>query len=70
MIVTDFTKRVLKARREIRDMKAGGYRMHVTDWEINYGDRQDERIVDVQISKDGKYVWTKLSGAMSREEGK
>lgn len=41
-------------------MEAAGFRKHETDWEIHRGGRWNERIVDVKISVDGKYVWTKL----------
>jgi len=34
--------------------------MHETDWEIHRGGRWNEIIVDVVISVDGKYVYTKL----------
>lgn len=60
MIVTELTRKALKARRERRRMLAAGYRLHETDWEIHRGYRRDDVIIDVQISGDGKYVWTKL----------
>lgn len=60
MKVTEVTKSVLAVRKEIREMEAAGFRKHETDWEIHRGGRWNERIVDVKISVDGKYVWTKL----------
>lgn len=53
-------KRVLAVRREHRRMTQAGYTRHETDWEIVRGSRQNEVIVDVVISNDGKNVWTKL----------
>lgn len=60
MKVTDWTRRLLGARREKRDMEAAGYRLHETDWEIVRGPRIGDRIVDVKISHNGTAVWTKL----------
>lgn len=58
MIVTDWTREALAVRREERRLKALGYRKHETDWEIHRGFRTRERIVDVKVSIDGKYVRT------------
>jgi hypothetical protein len=63
MKVTDQTRELLAFKRQERKLLAAGYRMHETDWEIHRGMRYNERIVDVQISTDGKFVYTKLSGA-------
>lgn len=60
MIVTERTKVRLNYRRYERAMHRAGYRRHETDWEIHRGFRYREIIVDVQIDRGGKYVWTKL----------
>ena len=60
MIVTDFTRKALRTRREKRDLEAQGYRRHETDWEIHRGGRQAERITDVKISACGGFVYTRL----------
>lgn len=60
MIVTSFTRAELALRRERRRFRRLGYRYHETDWEIIRGDRTDEHIIYVQISANGKGVWTKL----------
>lgn len=60
MKVTEFTKSTLAYRRESKRMTLLGFRRHETDWEINRGGRQNERIVEAVISEDGKYVWTRL----------
>ena len=60
MIVTEWTRKALAVRRQARTLEAAGYRRHETDWEIHRGARYREVITDVQISADGKYVWTKL----------
>ena len=65
----DFIKSCLKARREIRDMKKAGYRMHETDWEIDRGSKQDQIIVDVKIGYSGKFVWTKLGPKQIDKDG-
>jgi hypothetical protein len=61
MIVTDRTRATLEQRRYERAMERAGYRRHETDWEIHRGFRCREVIVDVQIDRSGKYVWTKLA---------
>ena len=60
MKVTKFTRKVLAARRQRRDLLARGYREFECDWEINRGGRRDEAIIDVVIANDGKSVYTKL----------
>lgn len=60
MKVTEFTRSSLRVRRQKRKLEALGYRQHETDWEIHRGFRRDERIVDVQISECGMYVFTLL----------
>lgn len=60
MKFTDRTKRVLAFRKEERQLLKAGYRRHETDWEIDRGGLQDHIIVDVKISVNGKYVYTKL----------
>lgn len=67
MIVTEFTRRALSARREERALTVQGYRRHETDWEIIRGFRWREVIADVKISADGKHVWTKLGLASDRK---
>lgn len=56
----DFIKSCLKVRREDKKMKALGYKMHETDWEIIRGGDYDKVIIDVKISADKKHVWTKV----------
>jgi hypothetical protein len=58
MKVTNFTRGVLRFRREERRLKSLGYRRHETDWEIVRGFRLSEVIVDAKISVCGKYVYT------------
>lgn len=60
MKVTEITREALESRRQARELKAKGYRMYETDWEIHRGGRRKERIIDVKISTCGKYVYTKL----------
>jgi hypothetical protein len=60
MKVTQRTRQALAFRREERELTKQGYRRHETDWEINCGFNFYERIVDVKISVDGRYVYTKL----------
>lgn len=60
MIVTDYVKRALAERREARRMRAAGYRLCETDWEIIRGARWREMILDVVVASDRKHVWTKI----------
>lgn len=53
-------REIILWRRERAELEAAGYRMHETDWELNRGYRWREMIVDVKISRCGKYVYTKL----------
>lgn len=62
--MTDFTRMALAVRRQHKRLTERGYRRHETDWEVVRGGRQQETIVDVQISMDGKHVYTLLSGAV------
>ena len=66
MRVTPRTRDLLAARREARKLQAQGYRRHETDWEIHRGARYRDVIIDVQISVDGKYVWTLLGSKDER----
>ena len=60
MRVTDLTRKQLAVRREARTMRANGYRLHETDWEVVRGYRWREVIVDARVSVDGLGVWTKI----------
>lgn len=60
MKVTQWTREALAVRREERDMKKRGYNKHETDWEIHRGSDIGKVIVDVKISVDGLYVYTKI----------
>lgn len=60
MKVTENTRHALAFRRQRRDLAKLGYRIHETDWEIHRGHLTHLRIVDVKISVDGMYVYTKL----------
>ncbi len=60
MLVTDRTRSVLAFRRQRRDLLKQGYRQHETDWEIHRGGRLKERILDVKISVNGKYIYTRI----------
>lgn len=64
MIHTDFAKRVLKGRRETRDMtKAGWLKIseggHLLN-ELARGNRTFQRIVEAKPAHDGKSVWVRL----------
>jgi len=61
MIVSENTRRILAVRREKRRMKAAGYRLHETDWEIDRGLGKTHWVIhDAKISVSGKGVWTKI----------
>lgn len=62
MKVTDLTRRALATRREQRDMERNGWTKHETDWQIVRGSYSQcsNVIIGVQISADGKHVWTKV----------
>jgi hypothetical protein len=60
MKLNAYAKEVLAIRRQQRALESQGYRKHETDWEILRGARTREVIVDVKISRCGKYVYTKL----------
>lgn len=60
MKVTEFTRRVLRNRHFIKKMRDAGYRESEPYWEITRGVYTNSRIVDVVISPDGKYLWSKV----------
>ena len=60
MLVTDFTRDCLAARRQEKSLKDQGYKRHETDWEILRGGKQGGIIVDAVISTCGRYVYTKV----------
>ena len=64
----EFIKHCLMVRREAKKLKKLGYRKHETDWEIHRGERMKERIIDVKISADGLYVWTKIGPIVDQKE--
>lgn len=59
MKVTNDTSRWLRARREFKDLSLKGYIYHEIP-ERYKGTLYDQIIVDVKISRCGKYVWTKI----------
>lgn len=64
MKVTANTKRILKYRRHVRDMKKTGWEK-VGDngsrlWELDCGGRVGQVILDCQISLCKKYLWVKI----------
>lgn len=64
MMVTDFTRQALKVRRDIRDMRAGGWEFIDESggklWELQRGWRIDHVITDTKISATGKEIWVKI----------
>lgn len=60
MLVTEFTRKALKVRREKRDLERAGFRMHETDWEIHRGGKIGQVILEARISACGMYVYTKV----------
>jgi hypothetical protein len=63
MKVTDFTRKALAVRRDIRDMEAAGYHRTEVDYRLHRGSFEDQRrrLEDVRIAADGKHVWYKIS---------
>ena len=68
MLVTDFTRNCLAARRQRKILEGKGYIRHETDWEIHRGGKQDDIIVDAVISTCGKYVYTKVGELKEQEK--
>jgi hypothetical protein len=67
MLDTAWQKSMRAAMRENHRMKAAGYRETEVDWELNRGSLMGHRIIDVQISRDGKHVWFKTAPVRSGE---
>lgn len=63
MIVTEFTRKALRVRREDRDLVPKGWEFVGERggnlWELYRGGRTDHRIVDARVSACGKGVWVK-----------
>ena len=61
MRVTEFTRDVLRHRREVRRLERLGYRKAAEPfWELNRGVLCDHRITEVAIGPDGKSLWCKI----------
>jgi hypothetical protein len=61
MKVTEFTRRALVVRREIRDLKAAGWDHLEGPWQILRGGRQREEIVEVRIDAQRKGLWVRTA---------
>ena len=55
-----FIHKVRAMRKESRFFSSRGFTQHEPDWEIVRGGKQDEVILEVAISSDGKSIWTKV----------
>jgi len=55
--LTQFTRDVLRVRKEFRDLKKAGYEQ--ISWSHHSEPRWNERFVDVKIAGDGKYLFVK-----------
>lgn len=64
MKLTDRTREILKYRRHARDMKKASWEPVGCSggmlWEINRGGRQDQKILESQVSLSGKFLWVKI----------
>jgi len=65
MLESDFSKRVIRARRDRRDMLRAGWEFVGESggklWELYRGGRVGQVITDVRIAADGLGVWIKTA---------
>jgi len=64
MLVTDLTRQTLSRRRTVKDWLREGFE-EVNEsggklWQLKRGARQNQKIIDVRISPDGKSVFVRI----------